>query len=191
LSLALLNDKGYAEISTRLRQEGFGPDENANGNAIPQRWKLEGNKVTIDFLLPPIDAGPAPSRVQALEPDFGALIIPGLELAAEEREWIEIDGHTLQGQRIRRKIPVCGPGAFVVLKALAFADRAEPKDAYDLVYVIRRLAGRRGRHRPTTRGPRRAARRGRGAGAQRDAQRLPRPQPSRPDPRGGVRSAPG
>jgi hypothetical protein len=27
-----------------------------------------------------------------------------------------------------------------VLKALAFADRAEPKDAYDLVYVVRRWA---------------------------------------------------
>jgi hypothetical protein len=34
-----------------------------------------------------------------------------------------------------------GPGGFVVLKALAFADRVEPKDAYDLVYVIRRWPG--------------------------------------------------
>ena len=32
---------------------------------------------------------------------------------------------------------MCGPGAFVVLKALAFRDRGEPKDAYDLVYVLR------------------------------------------------------
>jgi hypothetical protein len=48
-----------------------------------------------------------------------------------------LDGHTLHGERVRRTIPVCGPAAFVVLKALAFGDRAEPKDAYDLVYVIR------------------------------------------------------
>jgi hypothetical protein len=32
---------------------------------------------------------------------------------------------------------VCGPGAFVVLKALAFRSRGEAKDAYDLYYVIR------------------------------------------------------
>lgn len=32
---------------------------------------------------------------------------------------------------------VCGPGAFVVLKALAVVMRAENKDAYDLYYVIR------------------------------------------------------
>jgi hypothetical protein len=36
---------------------------------------------------------------------------------------------------------VCGPAAFVVLKALAFGDRAEPKDAYDLIYVIRHTRG--------------------------------------------------
>jgi hypothetical protein len=138
LAIALLDDRGYAEISARLRQEGFGPDKNAKGRPTPQRWKLAGMKVTVDFLLPCLPGGPAPSQVQPLEPDFGALVIPGIELAADERESIELDGVTLQGQRITRKIPVCGPGAFVVLKALAFADRAEPKDAYDLVYVIRR-----------------------------------------------------
>src|ERR1700683_1597605 len=39
---------------------------------------------------------------------------------------------------VRRVIPVCGPATFVVLKSLALADRGEPKDAYDLVYVLRR-----------------------------------------------------
>ena len=34
-------------------------------------------------------------------------------------------------------MPVCGPAAFIVLKALAFGDRVEPKDAYDLLYVLR------------------------------------------------------
>jgi hypothetical protein len=55
---------------------------------------------------------------------------------------IELDGHTLKGERAQRKVPVCGPAAFVVLKALAFGDRSEPKDAYDLVYVVRHTLGR-------------------------------------------------
>ena len=33
--------------------------------------------------------------------------------------------------------PALTPGAFVVLKALAFASRGENKDAYDLFYVVR------------------------------------------------------
>ena len=32
---------------------------------------------------------------------------------------------------------MCGPGAFIVLKALAFHQRGENKDAYDLYFVIR------------------------------------------------------
>ena len=31
---------------------------------------------------------------------------------------------------------VCGPGAYTVLKALAFDGRGENKDAYDLFYVL-------------------------------------------------------
>jgi hypothetical protein len=77
-------------------------------------------------------------KVQPLEGDFGALIAPGLELAFDERQQISIEGHTLKGEKVTRTIPVCGPATFVVLKALAFSDRGEPKDAYDLIYVLRR-----------------------------------------------------
>ncbi|MBF6618960.1 MAG: nucleotidyl transferase AbiEii/AbiGii toxin family protein [Patulibacter sp.] len=138
MTVALLDDHGYEEVSTRLRQEGFGPDTNERGNPTPQRWKLKGRNVTIDFLLPPIEEGQPAGRVQPLESDFAALIVAGLDLAAHERVPVELSGHTLGGERITREVPVCGPGAFVALKALAFADRVEPKDAYDLVYVLRR-----------------------------------------------------
>ncbi len=142
LALALLDDERYAEISHRLRGEGFKPDTNENGNQTVQRWRLGELKVAVDFLMPPAPAQDPAVRVQNLEPDFGALVTPGLELAFDERVNIELDGHTLTGERARRTVPVCGPAAFVALKALAFGDRAEPKGAYDLVYVIRHTPGR-------------------------------------------------
>lgn len=141
LALALLDDERYAEISARLRAEKFKPDTNTAGNQTVQRWRLGDLKVTIDFLMPPAPNQDDRVRIQNLEPDFGAVITPGLQLAFDERTGIELDGHTLQGERASRTIPVCGPAAFVVLKALAFGDRAEPKDAYDLVYVIRHTVG--------------------------------------------------
>lgn len=98
-------------------------------------------KVTVDFLIPPAPGLAKDQRIQNLEPDFAALVTRGLGLAFDEKRDIELDGHTLAGETARRTIPVCGPGAFVVLKALAFGDRAEPKDAYDLLYVIRRSPG--------------------------------------------------
>lgn len=139
LSLALLEAQRYTEISTRLRSEGFEPDENEAGNKTVQRWRLAGLKV--DFLMPPAPGQEQTRRVQNLESDFGALVTPGLELAFEERVDVEIAGSTLKGEHAQRTLPVCGAGAFVVLKAFAFGDRAEPKDAYDLVYVIRGTPG--------------------------------------------------
>lgn len=142
LALAVLDDERYAEISARLRAEGFRPDTNDAGNETVQRWRLGDLKVTVDFLMPPAPDQDDRVRVQNLEGDFGALITPGLQLAFDERVNVELDGHTLHGESVRRTIPVCGPAAFVVLKALAFADRGEPKDAYDLVYVVRHTPGR-------------------------------------------------
>ena len=141
LAIALLDDERYAEIGHRLRQEGFGPDKNAKGNPAVQRWRLRDLKVTIDFLMAPLPGQEANRRVQFLDDDFGAMVMPGVELAFDERVHVELDGHTLAGEKVTRTIPICGPGAFTVLKALAFGDRAEPKDAYDLIYVLRATEG--------------------------------------------------
>ncbi len=134
LSLAVLDDQRYTEISARLRAEGFEPDENASGNPTVQRWRRGDLKV--DFLMPPAPGQDPARRVQNLEPDFGALVTRGLELAFNERVQVTIVGQTLAGEEATRAVPVCGCGAFIVLKALAFADRSEPKDAFDLIYVI-------------------------------------------------------
>lgn len=142
LALAVLDEERYTQISSRLRAEGFAPDKNDAGNPTMQRWRLKGLNVTIDFLMPPAPGQDGDLRIQRLEPDFGALVTPGLHIAFDERVPVELTGHTLEGERATRTVPVCGPAAFIVLKALAFGDRAEPKDAFDLVYVIRHTPGR-------------------------------------------------
>ena len=64
------------------------------------------------------------------------IVTPGVELAFLGRRRIELSGRTPSGAFATRTIPVCGPGAFTVLKALAFGNRAENKDACDLFYVV-------------------------------------------------------
>lgn len=141
LALGLLDQRRYAEISQRLRREQFRADTNAGGNETLQRWRYDRLGVTVDFLLPPIPGARRGGRVHALESDFGVLIAPGLELAFEERVPTVLDGRALSGERATRTVSVCGPGAFTVLKALAFGDRGEPKDAFDLVYTLRGWRG--------------------------------------------------
>lgn len=136
LTLAVLEDERYKEIAERLRGAGFRHDETAEGHAITQRWKIEGLNVTIDFLIPPVGDEQRGGAIKHLEADFGAIVAPGLPLAFEERERVDLDGVTLAGDRATRLVPVCGPAAYIVLKALAFRRRGERKDAYDPDYIL-------------------------------------------------------
>jgi hypothetical protein len=72
-----------------------------------------------------------------LESDFAAYITPGLQLAFLDRERVLLNGQTLAGENATRTFWVCGAGAFVVLKALAFDGRGANKDAYDLYFILR------------------------------------------------------
>jgi len=138
LTLAIFDEKRYQAITDRLRSAKFSPDVNEQGNLTRQRWKIEeAGKVTIDFLVPPVSEDDEGGQIKDIEKDFAAVITPGLELAFKDRIKIALEGYTIFGENAKRDVYVCGPGAFVVLKALAFRKRGENKDAYDLYYHIR------------------------------------------------------
>lgn len=136
LELALLRSERYHALAERLRGSGFEPDRNEQGNLTRQRWGRAGTSTKIDFLIPPIEERQRGGTLQNLEPDFAAIVMPGLSLAFRDRVGVVLEGRTLQGEGVRREIQVCGPGAFVVLKALALRLRGERKDAYDLHYLL-------------------------------------------------------
>lgn len=139
LEVTVLDDEHYKQISERLRNKDFKPDLKASGERVRQRWRWKNQKVTVDFLIPPAEGvDPDKIRVQSLEADFAALIVKPLELAFHESIPRLLEGHTLDGDEIERTVHFCGPAAFVALKSYAFSKRAEQKDAYDLVYVLRR-----------------------------------------------------
>lgn len=136
LALVILNLERYRELGHRLRDAGFEPAINDQGNRRLQTWTAGApHRVTVDFLIPPVKATDKGGELHHLESDLAAIITPGLELAFRDRRWKELCGRTPAGAQATRKIPVCGPGAFTVLKALAFGHRADNKDAYDLFYV--------------------------------------------------------
>lgn len=141
LSLAVLDDERYREISSRLRAEGFHPEEKMDGGTRRQTWSLgEGReRVTVDFLIQPNRQGATPGKLTQIEADFAAITVEGLELAFLGRREMILSGKLPNGSRITRRVWICGPGAFVVLKAMAFHLRGENKDAYDLFYMLREI----------------------------------------------------
>jgi len=138
LTLALLDEGRYRTLTERLRRAGFEQDVNEQGNPTRQRWKIEKQeKVTIDFLIQPSLPDDRGGKLRDIEPDFAAVIAPGLHLAFLDREQVSLSGLTIMGEQATRNIWVAGPGAYVVLKSLAFRLRGENKDAYDLYYLVR------------------------------------------------------
>ncbi len=140
LSLALLDTKRYEDLTLRLHRANFEPDKNEAGNPTFQRWRImpaPDLKITVDFMIPPSLEADKGGDIRHIENDFAAVITPGLRLAFQDRQKVSLEGSTLLGEKANREIWVCGPGAFVVLKALAFDQRGENKDAYDLYFVIR------------------------------------------------------
>jgi len=138
LTVALLGQGRYRELTERLRRAGFSPEETEEGQPTRQRWRIaKGNKVTVDFLIQPTRPEDRGGSLRDIEPDFAAIIAPGLHLAFEDRRKVTLSGPTIKGEQATRDVWVCGPGAYVVLKALAFDLRGENKDAYDLFYVVR------------------------------------------------------
>lgn len=123
----------YTALTERLRQAGFEPD----GKKRKWRWVLQTQaaRVLLEFLIP-TDVAPVGSpKFETISDDLDALAIYGLDLAFLDLEYVELTGRTPKMERATRTIRVCGPGAFVLLKALAFNNRGENKDAYDLHYL--------------------------------------------------------
>jgi hypothetical protein len=138
LTLALFEEERYRTLTERLRNAGFKQDQTDKGRPTRQRWCITGLRmVTVDFLIPPSLATDQGGKLRNLEEDFAAIIAPGLKLAFQDRRRVRITGQTIFREKATREVWVCGPGAFVAMKALAFRGRGENKDAYDLYYFVR------------------------------------------------------
>lgn len=138
LTLALIGEERYEAIADRLRRAGFQPDQTSEGHPTRQRWILPEPRVTLDFLIDDGRDNPANGgKLFNITKDWAAIIAPGLRLAFRDFKSIRIESETILGEHASREVRVCGPGAFVVLKALAFRNRGENKDAYDLFYLLR------------------------------------------------------
>lgn len=137
LSVAILQAARYVELVGQLKKAGFEPDLTKAGGPANHRWKHQKEPVTVDFLIAPAQPGPPKSTVRVIDENLSAVEAEALPLAFKDRQKIRLEGETLSGEKAVREVWVCRPGAFIVLKALAFEGRGESKDAYDLFYVLR------------------------------------------------------
>ncbi|MCB9933002.1 MAG: hypothetical protein H6841_06225 [Planctomycetes bacterium] len=147
LSVVVFDEDQYKSVSKRLREHDFHPaDDPETLKPIPWKWKRDGKKIEIDFLIeysrPPqlkkaIREIADQPEVRFFGDGFGALIMEGMDLAVADCVTRRIKGTTLDETVADRDIKVAGLAAYFVLKALAHNKRKTLKDPYDLWYVIK------------------------------------------------------
>lgn len=140
LSVALSHEAQTRMVAEKLRNADFEADLRPE-NGARQTWKWKHNtSMTVDVLAPPTPESSAARKIHDWS-DLSAFVTPGLELAFEDRELVTVRGQTLLGRPAEARMNVCGPGAFIVLKAQAMKRRADNKDAYDIYYLLRNYPG--------------------------------------------------
>jgi hypothetical protein len=136
LALAIDGKDLYSALVARLRELGF-ESKSSSAAATGTRWQREwhSEKRAIVDVLPLLPAGSAAGSRPI--PTLRDSLTRQLPLAFRDRQRIRISGKSIDKKEVVAAAWVCGPGAYTIIKALTYQDRGEPKDAYDLYYVLR------------------------------------------------------
>ncbi len=119
IAITLVADAGLkAEVISKLEDVGFEPASREDGGKNDSRWTHPDAKERVHIDIIPVAADGAGVTGRLSEVRF----------ALSRRRRVRLgDAHELW---------VCAPGPYVLLKTAAFMDRTEPKDAYDLCFVL-------------------------------------------------------
>lgn len=144
-TLDLKDEQQYKTLEQNLKQAGLERGTNSEGMTQSFRWVLKDEKgaevASLDLLCPSNDE--EGGRIIALrgvgERKLSAFGIPGARLVINDFIEVPLTGELLNNQGITKvDLRVAGPTSYLVMKALAFKDRGEEKDSYDLVYFLRK-----------------------------------------------------
>ncbi|WP_043228592.1 hypothetical protein [Pseudomonas sp. CF161] len=142
LNLQLMADgEGYASLGQQLKERGFERYVNPlNGWSSGWRWMRrlsEHEYVLVEFLQGATAESP-PGKARNVDgEDVAALPIEHAEIVHEWYEERLVTASLLDGGGISREtVRYADFTAFIILKALAFDSRTEPKDAGDLIHVM-------------------------------------------------------
>ncbi len=96
--------------------------------------------VQVDLLAGEYGGSTKRHRHQTVQ-DLKARKARGCDLAFEITERVRIDGVLPEGAKDSAEIQVAGVVPFLIMKAMALADRLKPKDAWDIYFCLINYAG--------------------------------------------------
>ena len=141
LNLALLAEiEAYKKLEQNLKDLNFKRGENEEGRPQHFSWRKEvgeGATIVVDLLCDkPTEEGGKVTPIFG-ERRLSALGIPGAYLAMEDFVEVSLTQELLDDRGVATEvIRVANIVPLLVLKCLAYDDRMEEKDAYDIIYCL-------------------------------------------------------
>jgi hypothetical protein len=141
LDLQILSEvEAYRTLEQNLKALGFERNRNEDGVVQHFSWTktIEGGGVVgVDLLCPDWENMPGRAKSLPGNAKISALRIPGAHLIMRDFVEVTLEVELLNDRGVAREtIRVADTTAFIVLKALAYEERMEEKDAFDLIYCL-------------------------------------------------------
>lgn len=146
VDMAILTEvDAYHTLESNLKNMGFERAENQQGKKVNWRWKApieSGAAIVLEFLAfdPKLGGG----KVQELptEGNVSAINIPHASMVFDLHKKIDVTAELLNGDgKTTETIAYADIVSFTCLKAFAFDQRGERKDAHDLVFCLENIDG--------------------------------------------------
>jgi len=141
IDLVILEDtEAYRTLEENLRKIGFDRGENDKGEKVNWKWKVrmeDGTPIVLELLAdhPDLRGGrtqpiPDEGKISALNIPHSSIVFDMYDTAQVTAELLGDNGMATENIRHANIV------SFICLKAIAYNDRQERKDAHDLVYCL-------------------------------------------------------
>ena len=137
---ALTDTRAYRTLDDNFRRLHFERAKNPEGQPVSWRWQRRtehGARIVLELLADAPDTSGGRTRPLPTNGRVSALNIPHSSIVLDLHQTVEVRAELLDGNGIvTEQVKHADLVSFTCLKALAFDQRFEQKDAYDLVYCI-------------------------------------------------------
>ncbi|WP_235587908.1 antitoxin [Sphingopyxis sp. H115] len=141
----LTTTEAYSTLEDNLKAMNFERAENDKGAKQSWRWRAEiedGTTMILEFLADSPELGGGKVKELPSDGNVSALNIPHASMVFDHHGTVEITADLLNGKgRATEVVRYADIVTFTCLKAFAFDQRFERKDAHDLIYCIENLEG--------------------------------------------------
>jgi hypothetical protein len=142
---AMEDTDAYKTLEENPRKIGFDNATNRSGQKQSWRWRItmdDGSTVILELLADRSEMVGGKVEPLPTEGNISALNVPHSSMVFDLHDSTDVTAELLDGEGITTEtIRYANIVSFVCLKALAFEDRAERKDAHELVYCIENAPG--------------------------------------------------